>query len=410
MIHSKFFRPRVFPWNSARVPEQIDRAQDIGGDLTLNRVPVYEVGRDGILGYRNQTPAFKYSMTQFEYGSMAFWYALAEKEDPTSGEDVYIDLDDLTTSKSDIAAFVTDDNNTFRGTVLFPKLRVNGFSINIAAPDAIVERTFDLVGEDYKMFENKYFAYAEDTCDTADTIKTITLVEPAIEYATDKWIFRVLRVRAGEVTELVEDASSTYDDNSWRYATGDVIVQTCLPGDIIKIYYVSDNAYTTIWTNNNPTGADDPTMLLAEYCEIRMKVGTDTRIYRLQSVGIDVAFDRTDYKEIGNAEVVQTGVNKKTVTISLNRFAETMTLEQILAGDGTDIYIDPRTFSEIIQMQVLIYGEKEHTNFKMGVLINSITPSTLGVKQAVQAYGERNVALVSDNMRISSDLSELAFA
>jgi hypothetical protein len=151
-------------------------------------------------------------------------------------------------------------------------------------------------------------------------------------------------------------------------------------------------------------------MLLAEYCEIRMKVGTDTRIYRLQSVGIDVAFDRTDYKEIGNAEVVQTGVNKKTVTISLNRFAETMTLEQILAGDGTDIYIDPRTFSEIIQMQVLIYGEKEHTNFKMGVLINSITPSTLGVKQAVQAYGERNVALVSDNMRISSDLSELAFA
>jgi hypothetical protein len=406
MIHAKFFKPRVFPWNSVRQPEQIDRAQAIGGDLTLNREKVYEVGRDGLLGYRKQTPSFTYSMTQYEYGSMSFWYDLANKETPGTGDDIFVELSDLTTTKSDIAAFLTDDNDTFMGTVLFPKLRVNGFTLNVGDPDAIVERTFDLVGEDYKLFEEKYFAYISDTVETAETIKTITLSPAAIEFASGKYIFRVLRVRNGAVSELEEDATSTYDNNSWRYSTGTVIVQTCEVGDLIKVYYVADTAYTTTWTDNDV----DPDLLLAEHCEIRMKVGTDTRIYRLQSIGVDVSFDRTDYKEVGNSEVVQTGVTAKTVKISLDRFAEDMSLEQILANDNTYPYIDPREFAEDIQVQILIYGEKEHTNFKIGYLLDNISPTAIGTSQDIEAYNKRTVALECDNLRISTDVAELAFA
>jgi hypothetical protein len=391
-------KPRAFPWNSDRDPEQIDRLQNVNGDQTQNREKIYEIGRVGRLGFKKDTPSFSYSTTQFEYGSMAFWYDLANKEDPGSGDDHYIDLDDLNETKMDIAAFLTDDNDTFRGTIFFPKLRVNGFSINIADPDAIIERSFDLVGEDYKMLDAKYFSFQKATA--AGASLNIVLDPVAIEYASGEYIFRVLRVRSGVVSELTKTTDWTYNSG-----TATVTVTGCSVGDICKVYYPSDTAYTTTWTDND----SDPDCLLAQYAEIRMKVGSDTRIYRLQTVGIDVAFDRADYKEIGNSEVVQYGINDKTVTVSLNRFSEDFSLEDILAGDTTYPYIDPREFAENIQLQVLIYNEKEHVTEKIGYLITGLSPTTIGTSQDVQAYNQRTVALESDNLKISDDFSELAF-
>jgi hypothetical protein len=374
--------------------------QNITGDQTLNREKVYEIGRVGRLGFKKSTPSFAYSATQFEYGSMAFWYDLANKETPSSiGLDNSIDLDDLVETQTDIAAFLTDDNGTFRGSIWFPGLRVNGFSINIADPDATIERSFDLVGEDYKMLDQKYLSYQKHTASGATEV--ITLSPAPIEWASGDYVFRVLRVRAGVVSELEEGVGA----NQWSYAAGDVTVNTCVVSDIIKIYYPSSTAYTTTWTNNDV----DPDLLLAEYCEIRLKVGTGTRIYRLQSVGIDVAFDRADWKEIGNSEVVQRGVNNKTVTIALDRYSENFALEDILASDTTYPYIDPRNFAEDIQMQILIYGEKAHTNFKIGYLITGLSPTTIGTSQDVEAYQKRTCNLESDNLKISDDIAEIAF-
>jgi len=399
MIHAKYVKPRIFPWNNDRDPEQIDRSQDIGGDLTLNREKVYEIGRDGILGYRKQTPSFSYSMRQFEYGSMKFWYDLANMETPGSGEDHDVTLTDMSETKCDIAAFLTDDDGTFRGSIWFPKLRVNGFSINIADPDAIIERNFDLVGEDYKMMDGKYFAFQKATA--AGATLNIVLNPVAVEYASGAYILRVLRVRSAVVSELVLATDYTYTSG-----TATVAVSGCSAGDVVKVFYISSTAYTTTWTNND----SDPDLLLAEYAEIYMKVGTGTRIYKLQSVGIDVALERADYKEIGNSEVVQTGVKNKTVTISLNRFSENFSLEDILASDTTYPYIDPRNFAENIQLQVKIYGEKEHTNFKIGYLMNNISPTTLGTTQAVEDYHARTNALECDNIKISDTESEIALA
>jgi hypothetical protein len=398
MIHAKMCKPRDFAWNNDRDPEQIDRLQNISGDLTLNREKVYEIGRVGRLGFKKSTPTFAYSATQFEYGNMDFFYALANKENPASGAAHDVDLDDLVETQMDIAAFLTDDNATFRGSIWFPGLRVNGFSINIGDPEATIERSFDLVGEDYKMIDGKYFAYQKATAAGASTV--IVLSPAAVEIASGDYIFRVLRVRAGVVSELVETTD-------WSFVSGtNTLTVASAASDIIKVYYVSATAYTTTWTDNDV----DPDLLLAEYAEIRLKVGTDTRIYRLQSVGIDVAFDRADYREIGNSAIVQRGVNNKTVTVALSRFAENFALEDILAADTTYPVINPADFSEAIQMQVLIYGEKAHTNFKIGYLITGLSPTTVGTTQDVEAYGQRTCNLESDNLKISDTLSELVFA
>ena len=404
MIHAKLCQPRIFPHNSARAPEQIDRAQDISGNLTINQTKLYEIGRDGKLGVRKESPSLSYSMTQFEYGSMSFWYALANMEDPASGGlDDSIDLDDIKSTTFDITAYMTDDDATFRGTMWFPKLRVNGFSLNIGDPDATVERSFDFVGEDFKILDGKYFAYETDTV-LAPGDGTVTLDPVAVEYASGDYIFRVLRIRAGVSTELLEDVGA--GANTWSYSAPTVTVKTCETSDILKVYYESSTAYDTLWADNDV----DSDALFAEACEIYMKVGTGTRIYRLQSVGIDVAFERQDWKEIGNKEVVQRGVKSKTVTVALNRFNEGFSLEDILATDTTYPYIDPREFSESIQLMVKIFTDSTHETFAMGYLITGLSPTALGTSQAIEDYNQLTNSLESDNLKISSDESEIVFA
>jgi len=396
MIHSKYVKPRIFPWLTERAPEQINRSQDIGGDLTLNREKQYEIGRDGILGYKKNTPSFKYSMKQFEYGSMEFWYSLANLEDPASGAAHSIDLDDMKTKKFDIAAFLTDDSGTFEGTIWFPKLRVNGFSLGIADPDAIIERNFDLVGEDYKILDGKYFAYQKATAAGAST--AIVLSPVPVQYASGEYVLRVLRERAGVVSELVETTDYSFAAPATVTVTGGVAL------DVIKVYYESATAYTTTWTDNDV--ASD--FLTADSCEIYMKVGTGTRLYRLQSLAIDVSFERTDYKELGNSEVVLTGSKSQTVKVSLDRYAEDFSLEKILASDTTYPYINPRDFAENIQILVKVFSDKAHTSFKIGYLMSDLTPTTMNTAQTKEDYGKRTTALECDNVKISDVESEVA--
>ena len=415
MIHAKMVKPRIFSWNSARQPEQINRLQEVSGDLTLNRDKLYEIGRIDLLGFRKRTPSLAGRFRQYEYGSMAYWYSLANKENPASGDSHSVELTDLMTTITDFSAYETDDNNTFTGSVWFTKLRVGGFTVNIGDPDAMLERNFNLVSEGSYILPDAYFAYATKTTsvhsgDAPDTIHFGASGEAPVPlaYAASKYIFRVLRIRGGQVTELVEDETLSPAVNTWGYNVGSKLLtmQSTETGDIYKAYYESATAYATTWTDDNA----DASVLLAEYCEVSMKVGHADRIYRLQSVGIDVTFDRTDYKEIGNNEIVQTGVKSQTVKISLNRFTEGFTLEDILASDTIYPYIDPSEFSDNIQVMVKVFGEKEHTNFKIGYLMKKVSPTSIGTSQVVQDYNKSSTTLEGDNMIISDLESEIIFS
>ena len=405
MVHAKATYPRIFPWNNDRDSEQIDRAQTIGGDLTINQTKLYEIGRNRKLGVHKETPSFAYSMTQFENGAMALWRDLANIEDPASGAlDESIDLDDIKSTFFDISAYLLDDNNTFRGTIWFPKLRVNGFSINIADPDSIIERSFDLIGEDYEIVTDNYFAFKKGTAVGSGPAE-VTLSPVPIEWTSGDYVFRVLRVRGGVVTELLEDAGA--GANTWAYNNGTkkVTVQTCVASDVIKVYYPSATAYTTLWTDNDV----DAVAFYADQCSIYLKVGVgvDTRIYRLQSVGIDASFDRADYKEVGNNEVVQTGVNAKTVTVSLGRILEDFTIEEILAGSPAYPYINARDFSDEITLIVKIYTDNTKSTFAIGYKITGLSPTTLSTGANVEEYDTKDNALESDNFLVTPDESEL---
>lgn len=397
--------PRIYPWASERVPEQVDRCQEISGDITLNQEKLYELGRTLKLGVHKLTPSAPITLTQNEYGSMSFWRALANVEDPGSGEDEDITLEDLKSTIFDISAYMTDEAGTFKGTAYFPKQRLSGFSINIADPDAMVVRNFDFAGEQCHLIVDKYLAFKQQTASGA--IETVTLSPVPIEISAGKYIYRVIRDRAGVVDELIEDNSVPYADNTWRKTGNDIIVQTCVAGDVIKIFYAAATAYTTLWTDNDV----DSDALYADQCTIYLKVGAGsaTQIYKIQSATIDAVLERTDYKEIGNTEIVQTGVNSKTVTVTLGRILSDYSLEEILADVGAYPDIDIENFSEEITLLVKIYTTNEKTVFKCGYKITGLSPTALKpLGAAPEAMNTADNSLESDNFLVSPDEADIA--
>jgi hypothetical protein len=408
MIHSKATKLRIFPWNGSAVPEQIDRLQDVSGDQKLNQTKLYEMGRDGKMAVKKDRPSFAYKATQYEYGNLSFFRRLAGMDNPGSGESTIVDLDDLKSSFSEITAYLTDEANTFRGTIWFPKLRVSGFSINIANPDAIVERTWDLVGEDYKIIEaagvGKYFSYVTATVSSPGD-KTVTCTPDPILYAAGDYILRVVRVRAGVATELVEDALAGNDTWSYSNSTKLVTVKTCLAADTIKVFFPTATAYTTLWTDND----SDAAALYANCTEIYLKVGSGSaqKIYRLQSVGIDIKFDRADFSEIGNAEIVSTSVKSKTVTVTLGDTMDDFTIEEILRDTSVYPLIDSRNLSSDISLIVKIFTDSTHSTFSMGYKITDLSPTALNTGDKIEDFKTKSNTLESDNWLATTDETDL---
>ena len=75
-----------------------------------------------------------------------------------------------------------------------------------------------------------------------------------------------------------------------------------------------------------------------------------------------------------------------------------------------EISVKHETSSSIGIDKSLIYGEKEHTNFKMGYLIKNISPTALGTTQTIEDYNSRTTTLESDELKVSDDETELVFA
>jgi len=144
LIHASNYKPRCYPFNGTAVSTELDRIQDIKGSLTLNREKIKEVGRDGIVDWRKRVPTLKLSLSQLEYGSMELFNQLAN----SALNDASLSETDFKTSMIDICGYKTDDNGTFLGTVWYPNLRTESFSVSIGDPDAMIQRTINLTGED----------------------------------------------------------------------------------------------------------------------------------------------------------------------------------------------------------------------------------------------------------------------
>jgi hypothetical protein len=399
MINYTDFDPKIIPVLGTGDWSNIDRAQSIDKTGTLNKIKVEEIGRDGVVEYVNQPPSVTYRLTQMEYGSISFFNKLANVADNIDT----LDLNDFKTSTFDICAFLTDDDGTFKGTQWLPKLRFSGFSINIGSPQALIQRNFDFVGEDWIVWQgaNKYLIMKKETIESGDIISGDTIeftVEDPIAVTdpiTGKVIQRVVKISNGVSTELVEDTDYTYESG------GTLTIEDCILGDVIKYWYTAGS----FESGEVPFEENDTDLPAIHADSASIFLASGNYVYRLQSVTIDVRLERFDISEIGNSEIVLRGVRTKTVTITLGRLLQTFTIEEILAGQVADFgKLDIREFSDKFILRVYLYTDKEKEigDFEIGFKAIDLAPSEIRGGASIGNYVEAGNTLTGQDLTIST--------
>lgn len=386
---------RIIPVLGEGTWKQIDRVQSIDKTGTINKIKVEELGRDGVVEYVDQPPSVTYRLSQHEFGSLSIFKTLANVADT----DTEVTLNDFKTSTFDICSYLTDDSGTFKGTVWIPKQRLSGFSINIGSPHGLIERSFDFIGEDWITWQgdNKYLIYKEETVDSAaemisgDTMEIVISAPVAHQDPDDLvYVLRVVRVRAGVSTELVNVTDYTSTANL-------LTVEGCITDDLIKYWYTATTYMAGIpFTNNN----SDLPALQADFATITLETGN--YLYRLQNVALDVRLERFDVGEIGNDEVVTRGVKNKTVTITLDRNLEDFTFEEILAGQSTGYgKLDIRKFSDKFVLRIKLFDSAAKDTFSIGFKAIDLAPSDIKRGTSVGNYSTLGNTLVGQDLTIS---------
>jgi hypothetical protein len=410
-IHASKFCPKIFPVFGTSVPAEIDRAQSITPSATLNRDKVNEIGRVGVVGFISKTPSITWNLTQFEYGNFEFWRKLTNVADSATT----ITQESFKTSAVDICAFLTDDNGTFRGTILYPNLRCAGFDLNIGSPDATIERSFNLVGEQAYTFKGAapYYISVDKTA-TASGDNTIDLSArtpaadpdaPAGASDAVEFIYRVVRVRNGVADQLVPDVDFTYSTGTKLVTLNDVE-----PDDFFRVWHSSAVAPSTLFAENNVdvAGLNADVASIFLYVPGSGKPSATDYLYRIQSVSIGAAFTREDLKEIGNKDVVQRGVKETKVTVKLGRIMEKFTMEEVLRGVDEDFTkLDISKLSSNVSLIVKIYADNTKDTLKYGILLTGLSPTDVAQGATANEYVTADATLEGEEMVISTDDDEL---
>jgi len=399
LIHSSYYRPKILSEAGILADLNIDRCQGLTASISLNREKIKEVGRDGTVGYKSGIPDVTVGVTQLEYGTLDFWKRI------TSTDSTALTLANFKTSYFGIAGYKTDDDSTFLGTVWYPGLRVNGFSFNIGDPEANAERTFDLVGNDEILWlnDNKYLIHIADTFASGDTAFTITSGDYA-DYplpiedpdVSGQFLVKVVRVRSGVATDLTLTTNYAYNGASGLFTPVAAAV-----GDVYHLFYSAGSYIST--SGSTPFTANDVDAASIPAENVSIYLTASDYVYRLQSVAVDVSFDRQDVKEIGNTDVVARGVRESTVNITLGRILEAFTIEEILRGEGGNSYgkIDAREFATDNKLIIKIYSDSDKGTFLMGYSFDSMTPTTLDAGTPTSDYITRGVVLEGEDCTIT---------
>ncbi len=376
---------------------QVDRIQSIDPTSTLNREKNKEVGRDGVIDYSKKTPSIAYRAVQNESQDLKFFESLANV---ASGTDMT--HASFNASAADLIAHLTDDDEVVLGSVWYPKLRLAGFSINSADPDAKIERNFDLVGEAAHVFQgaNKYLVAKRELADTGEVAGgdwTYTANDPVpVEDPANAGVFfmRVTRIRAGVTTDLVAGAGT----NQHEFSAPTLTVHDAVVGDYYKLFYtaVALPAAESKWTDEDTA----PGATLAY--NVTVLLGS-TELTKIQSVGIDVRFEREDWKEQGNKEIVQRGVNDRTVTITLPRLLEDYTLDELLLGESAGFgHIDIENYLDNLTFRFKVFTDDGKGTMAWGMKITNCTPTEVKTPIAVDGYTNRDLTLASESFVIST--------
>jgi len=408
--HSSSIKPRVYPWNDATLPIDIDRATNLSGGVTQPSEDVYELGRLQKICTDLKILEEKCTLTQLEYGEMAFYLALANKASLPSGGLALSDFDDALV---DIISVIKDKfAGTVEQTMWLPKLSLNSLTFNIPNADSRIERSFDLGGDFFKILKNTNKIYMQKiyTVPSGYSASSWTQVisdpAPVVDpNVAGKYIQRILRVRSGVTTEL-----ELTTDYTWTNGTTTLTILSATSGDILKVVYTA----ASFGTGGDYTSLNDADLCYINADSVTVTIesaagGGEVELDRLTGLNITATLNRISEAVIGLEEKLLKNVESYAVTVALDGRVKNAPIEDVLMGHAGANWgiIDPNLFKTDLILRVKVYEDATKTTFKLGYRVEglSFTDDTQDV--AANAFATKGINLKSDNLIISDVESDV---
>ena len=400
--HGSAYKPLAIAYEGdVTAPHNIDRAQGVIDGWTIPAEKKYELGRKDKVCTDKGLPDVTASLTQLEFGDIDLWNVLANKPAATTK----LILSDFDDAKIDL---ITVEDEEYGGNLVFckhlAKLSVASFTLNAPDADSPMERVVDLAGDkrftwknDNKAFIFKRIAFADLTAGVTDVLDPVPVADPD----TTKDIYRILRVRAGETTEL--ELTTDY-----TYAAGAITILDDVTDDIYKVYYTA----TTWGAVGNPVAINDSDdcYIKPEQCEfLLIEDSTEYKIHKLTSASIAATLDRRMEGELGSDEKVLRDVTSRAVTITLGSFVTDGSFDELMRGKAGQDYgkIDIERFVATLKFVVKIYTDKTKTSFKLGYSVSNLEYNTGSSDATANDLSSKDITLESDNLVITTEEGQL---
>ena len=408
--HARSISPYFYP-NKGGSSSDLHGITNIGGGASVATEDVFVVGRKTKCGTIKETPESAVPITQLERGEIDSYLTLANLDtEPVGG----LSLEDFSNGLTDVAFYERDSfEGTIERTIWFPKTAIESLSLDIADPEARIERTFDLAGDNKLVLReaNLLLIVRSDTAPSGTSGSYVigsSVLDPAP--ASDpnnsgQFILRVDRTRAGTTSTLTVTTDYTYSDGSTELTILDG--QT---GDVYRVYYSA----TTFGSAGDPTTVDpcaDPSFIKADSVTVLISDGVnpELEIDCLTSLSFSASLNRIDESCIGNDERVLREIEDTPVDISLTGRVRTSEfalafMEKLGTTHGIT---DVKKYSDNVRVTVKIYDDATKSNFLIGYQVDGLTFNDDNEEFTANEFGTVDLTASATEMKITTTEGDL---
>jgi len=407
--HARSVSPYFYP-NKGGSASDFHGLTNIAGGASVATEDVFVVGRKEKCGTIKETPESTVPLTQLERGEIVTYLTLANLDtEPVGG----FSLEDFSNGLVDVAFYERDSfDGVIQRTIWFPKTAIETLGLDIADPEARIERTFDLAGDNKRILreDNLLLIVRENTAPSGTSGNYVidgTTIDPAP--ASDpnnsgQFILRVDRTRAGQTDTLELTLDYTYDSG-----LNELTILSAQAQDVYRIYYSA----TTFGTAGDPTTVDPctpPEFIQAESVTVLISDGiTELELDLLTSLSFSATLNRIDESVIGNDERILREIEDTPVDVSVTgRVKNSEFALAFMEKLGTTHGItDVKLYTDNVRVTVKIYDDATKSNFLIGYQVSDLTFNDDNEEFTANEFGTIDLTASSSEMKITTTESDL---
>lgn len=401
----------VSPWfipNKGGVARDLHGITNLTGGASVDSEDVFVIGKSDKCATDKALPTSTVSVTQLERGEILSYLTLANLDtEPTGG----VDLLDFSGALVDVAFYGRDEfDGTIEKTVWFPKMAISSLALDIADPEARIERSFELTGDNERhlQYDNKILIHKKNTAPSGTSggynIDLTSAGIPAVDpNNSGAYMLRVDRTRAGVTETLTLGTDYTYT------VSGEVLnITSALTDDVYNIYFSSD----AFGVDGDPTSVDsaDPCFLKADSVTVLISDGNEEiELDLLTSLSISASLERIDEGVIGNDEKILKEISGTPVSVSLSGRVKNAEILEAFMGHVNDDWgiTDVKEFLDNVRITVKIYSDSTKSSFLIGYQTSGLSFTDDSEDFTANEFGTLDVNCSSTNLIITTTEADL---